>query len=274
VQHAYGWRVTLAIWQHVPLATIAMATVLVFASHFARVARVHYAYSRKQAVSFRRTLAVSLVHNTVSFLLPMRLGEIALPALSRHQLNIDLRYSTATLILLRLFDAHVLLCLLTFFAGSMWLGRFALAAPLVLLLALPMAMAALQLAATRIPKLAFTQELLAQKTTWFSLYAYTALIWVIKLFALAYLAASLGKLPIDHAWIATIIADGSALSPITGFANAGTFELAFALPLLPLGYTSEALIKTAVNVHLFIFVINIGIGILGFVLLDTKTKSP
>lgn len=270
VQKEFGWIETLAVWQNIPFSIIATSAGFVIVSHLARVTRVHYAYNRLQPTAFKRTIGVSLVHNTVSFLLPMRLGELALPALSKHQLAIDIKYATATLLLIRLFDAHVLLCLLLLFAGNLWFGDYALVVPLVLIAALPLCMRLLQMAGYRFSRLSFATSLFQKNTSWMILYGYTLIIWVIKMFALALLASSLGHLPIDHAWIATIIADGSALSPITGFANAGTFELAFALPLLPLGYTIEPLVKTAVNVHLFIFVINICVGIAGFLLLDSK----
>ncbi len=270
VQLSYGWAETLAEWRKLSASAVALATLLVLGSHMLRVARIHFAFTRIQALSFRSCTAVSLVHNTVSFLLPMRLGELALPALSRHQLNIDIKYSTASLVLLRLFDAHVLLCLLVFFAGNLFLAAYAIIAPIVLILSLPAFILLLRHLGSRIKKLQFAAPLFNQHRTWLSLYALTAGIWFIKLLALATLAASLGDLPIDHAWIATIIADASALSPVTGFANAGTFELAFTVPLLPLGYTAEPLIKTAVNVHLFIFITNICIGIFGFSLLQTK----
>ena len=270
VHSAYGWSNTLANWVKVSPFIVFATMVMVLISHIARVARIHYAYNKQQPTAFRQALAVSFVHNTVSFLLPMRLGELALPALSRHQLRIDVKYALATLFLVRLFDAHVLLCLLVFFAGSLWLGEYSIIAPVALIAALPIGMLLLKSASSRIGKLEFAGPLLGKKRVWISLYAYTLVIWCVKLFALATLAAALGNLPIDHAWIATIIADGSALSPVTGFANAGTFELAFTLPLLPLGYESEPLVKTAVNVHLFIFVINICVGILGFLLLTPK----
>ncbi|SMF31747.1 Lysylphosphatidylglycerol synthase TM region [Alteromonadaceae bacterium Bs31] len=270
VQLSYGWRETLSEWAKPSILSIALASLFILLSHMLRVTRIYFAYTRVQALSFKSCTAVSLVHNTVSFLLPMRLGELALPALSRHQLDIEYKYSAASLVLLRLFDAHVLLSLLLFFAGGLFMGEYALIAPLLLLAALPVFMVILQQLGGRVKKLQFAAPLFKNHRTWLSLYAFTVAIWFIKLLALATLASSLGDLPIDHAWIATIIADGSALSPLTGFANAGTFELAFTLPLLPLGYTAEPLIKTAVNVHLFIFITNICIGIFGFTLLQSK----
>ncbi|WP_188151429.1 lysylphosphatidylglycerol synthase transmembrane domain-containing protein [Teredinibacter waterburyi] len=277
VQSNYGWLELLSAWNQVPLATIGLAALLVIGSHFLRVLRVYRAYSYHTCVDFRLTSSVSLVHNTVSFLLPMRLGEIALPALSKHQLGIELRYSSATLVLLRLFDAHMLALLLLFFTGSLWLstyglGQYAIIIPLSLITALPFCIHLLKWGCSRSEKLRFLLPLIQTPQSWLTLYALTMALWLIKLLALALVAAALGHIAIDHAWIATIIADGSALSPLTGFANAGTFELAFAAPLLPLGYELNHLVKVAVNLHLFIFVINIAVGIFGFIGLNPRTQ--
>ncbi|WP_018274687.1 lysylphosphatidylglycerol synthase transmembrane domain-containing protein [Teredinibacter turnerae] len=273
VQVNYGWRDTLAAWSELSVYAVGLLACGVFVSHVLRVARVYFAYRLQQPVAFERVAAVSFVHNTVSFLLPMRLGELVLPALSKHQLAIDYRYSTAVLVIMRLFDAHVLLCLLTFFAGDLWLESYALIAPFALIAGLPVGMKILSIACSRLPKLAFASRLVATPRDWITLYLFTLAIWTVKLFALAYLAALLGQIPLAHSWIATILADGSALSPVTGFANAGTFELVFAMPLAPLGYSLESLVRVAVNVHIFIFVTNIMIGIVGFTLLRGRSSS-
>ncbi|WNO11208.1 lysylphosphatidylglycerol synthase transmembrane domain-containing protein [Teredinibacter sp. KSP-S5-2] len=273
VELEYTWQATLVAWSKLGLIATLLAICLVLTSHLLRVARIYFAYNRRGQVAFKRVMAVSLVHNTVSYLLPMRLGEAALPTLSKYQLDVELRYSLATLLLIRLFDAHVLLLLLSFFAGSIWLGKHAVWGPIVLILALPTVMTLMKTAGDRLPKLSFAQPLYANTSSWVSLYAITLAIWLVKLFALAYVASILGDLPIDHAWLATIIADGSALSPITGIANSGTFEFAFALPLVPLGYEMETLVKAAVNLHIFIFFINMAAGAFGAMFLQRKTGT-
>ncbi|TVZ39423.1 uncharacterized membrane protein YbhN (UPF0104 family) [Alteromonadaceae bacterium 2753L.S.0a.02] len=270
VETQYGWASTLANWSKISVWQVVLLAIGVFSSHLLRVSRVFAAYTFKQPVSFKSVSAVSFLHNTISFLLPMRLGELALPALGKHQLAIDYRYSAAVLLLLRLFDAHVLLCLLVFFAGTAWLKYYAWIAPLVLLAGLPLGVHVLKIMSAQITKLAFATPLVSDTRRWLTLYGYTVAIWVVKLFSLAMLASVLGGIPLNHAWLATILADGSALSPVTGFANAGTFELAFALPLKPLGYAMESMVQIAVNVHIFIFVTNIAVGIVGFLLLQNK----
>lgn len=267
VEQYIGWIVVLSDWRQLSFTTIISVTVLVFLSHLLRIVRVHFAYNVTQKVAFMDVSAVSLLHNTLNFLLPMRIGEAALPLLSRKQLNIDIGYATATLFVIRLFDVHVLLTLLLSFTGSLFMKKYGLWISFVSLLALPLGVAALKQLTRKFTLLAPVQPLLTPYTVWLKAYIFTLAIWGVKLSALAFLAQQFGHLAFDHAWIATIMADGSVLSPMTGIANAGTFEAAFSLPLLPLGYRASELLQIAVNVHIFVFVTNLIAGTTGFMLL-------
>lgn len=267
VEQYIGWLSVLSDWEQLSLTTITGVTILVFLSHFLRIVRVHFAYNVTQKVAFIDVSAVSLLHNTLSFLLPMRIGEAALPLLSRTQLNVDIRYATTTLFVIRVFDLHVLCMLLLTFAGSLFIEEYALPIIVIGLLALPLGVAILKQLTTRFKPLTFARPLLSPNSVWLKTYSFTLAIWGVKLSALTFLAQQLGHLTLEHTWIATIMADGSALSPISGFANAGTFEMAFSLPLISLGYTTSELVRIAVNVHIFVIVTNIIAGIIGFMLL-------
>lgn len=272
VQVSFGWSAVLHDWDDLPFWLIISLTLFVASSHLLRIWRIHYAYNLYQAVTFIQVSAVSLSHNTISFLLPMRMGEAALPLLSRQQLQIDLTYSTSTLFLVRLFDLHVLCMFLLCFTGSLWIGQYAVWLAMTAIVSLPLLIYILTIFTKNIPSLAYVQPRLLNSRAWIKLYLITLMVWGIKLSALSFLAYSLGDLALNHAWVATIFADGSALSPITGFANAGTFEIAFSLPLMPLGYDANDLLRVAINVHLFIFITNIISGIVGFSLL--KSRHP
>ena len=275
VEQYIGWLSVLSDWKRLSLTTIIGVTILAFLSHLLRIVRVYFAYNVTQKkVAFINVISTSLLHNTLSFLLPMRIGEAALPLLSRTQLNVDIRYATATLFVIRVFDLHVLCMLLLTFAGSLFIKEYTLPIIIISLLALPLGVAILKRLTTRFKSLTFARPLLSPNSTWLKTYSFTLAIWGVKLSALTFLAQQLGHLTLEHAWIATIMADGSALSPITGFANAGTFEVAFSLPLISLGYTASELVRIAVNVHIFVIVTNLIAGIIGFMLLrHTKTLN-
>ncbi len=268
------WADMWSAWQRLSVSALLGATAMVLFSHGMRVIRVHFAYAQQYQLGRLDVAGVSLVHNTISFLLPMRLGEAALPILSRTRLNVGISYSSATLLMLRVFDAHWLLVLLLIFASQSYLGQSAALISWALVLSMPLVLWALRRWLMQSARFSTIKALVRRPRTLIILYVQTGMIWGVKLAALAYLASVLGLLPLDHAWIATIIADASALSPVTGFANAGTFEAAFSLPLLPLNYDASSLVETALNVHIFILVTNIAAGLVGAIMLLVKPKQP
>lgn len=262
----YDWGQILRAWTTVPLTQIALVCALVGLSHFLRVLRIHQAYALHKQLQLRDVAAVSLVHNTISFLLPMRLGELALPILSRARLKVSYQYSASSLLLVRLFDAHVLLILVLFVGGGLWFDALGWILSVSFLLLSPIGIVALRWLAKKHSKLDDLSQLLSKLRPVAVIYVLSVAIWLIKIAALAWLVLSLGGLSIDHAWLGTIIADASALSPITGLANAGTFEAAFTLPLLALGYETDSLVSTALNLHLFVLVTNVLAGLCGWLL--------
>lgn len=274
IEHYIGWFGILSDWEQLNVTSIISLTILVFLSHLLRIVRVYFVYNLTQKVAFIDVSAVSLLHNTISFLLPMHIGEAALPLLSRKQLHVNAGYATATLFVIRSFDLHVLLILLLFFTGSLFTKEYPLWVPFMGLFVLPLGVETLKKLAHKFTFFAPIRPLLTPYSVWIKVYMFTLAIWGIKLSALTFLAQQLAHLALDHAWIATIMADGSALSPVTGIANAGTFEAAFSLPLLSLGYRASDILRIAVNVHIFVFVTNLIAGIIGFILLrHTKTLN-
>ncbi|MFT7560906.1 MAG: uncharacterized membrane protein YbhN (UPF0104 family) [Flavobacteriales bacterium] len=269
----YDWNELLTRWNSVDKTLIAICVALVCLSHFLRAYRIYYSYSANEKVRLLDVCAVSLSHNTLSSLLPMKLGELALPILSKHKLNIGLGKSAVTLLLIRLLDAHVLMVFVLFFAANIWLDSYGLILSIGFLLLTPAMVPIARRLTTLHPKLEPLGDIFANIKLLLMLYIQSILIWSVKLTAFALIALSLGNLAIDHAWLATIIADASALSPITGFANTGTYEVAFVAPLLPLGYSSDELVKIALNLHIFVFITNLLAGASGALLLLLPSKK-
>lgn len=268
-----NWSDLIQSWAGISALSVLAVCACILVSHLLRVVRIYLAYAQQFEVNFTTVTGVSLSHNTLSFLLPMRLGEAALPLLSKNQLNIDLKYSTASLLLVRVFDAHVLLLLLMSFASASYFESHTHWILWSILLLLPAALAVFVVWLKKKAKFNSIRALVDKPSTLIMLYLITVSIWVVKLGALAVLCQLLGELAFSHAWIAMILADASALSPITGFANAGTFEAAFILPLLPLGYNSDALLNVALNIHILILLTNLLAGGLGVLLLLFKRST-
>jgi len=268
--HYLGWHTLIDAWSKVSLTAVCLVCACIMASHVLRGIRVYIAYRRGFEVKLTNVIGVSLLHNTISFMLPMRLGEAALPLLSKHQLDIDLRYSTSTLILLRIFDAHILLLLLLCFGLNAYLGDASKWIFWLTALSTPIMLSALIHWLKKRASFRSISPLVSRLRTLIILYGMTAAHWVLKLTALTGLAQLLGSLDFSHAWVSIIAAETSVLSPITGFANAGTFQAAFSVPLLPLGYDADSLLSAAINIHILIIVTNVAAGALGAAMLMFK----
>lgn len=273
VERTYGWHSVLTPWQRIDAYLIPLVALAILASHGLRGYRVYRAFRPATRENFARVLGVSLIHNCATFLLPMRLGEWVLPALSRRQLAVNATYSTGCLILLRAFDAHVLLTLVVAIAGGQWISGVGWLACIAVLLGLPVGLIVSARLLLRLQRLAWLAPLLADRRLWLHLYALTLLIWLVKTAALATLALALADITFAHAWLGVLIADASALSPITGLANSGTYQAAFALPLLPLDYDGQRLLVLAINLHLVLIANNLIAGGVGWALLGRRQST-
>ena len=77
-------------------------------------------------------------------------------------------------------------------------------------------------------------------------------------------------------WLAvlgTVGAELSSVLPVHGVAGSGSYELAMAAVLLPLGLDMQTVLIAAVNLHLYLLGANLLLG-LGVMLLPKPTPQP
>lgn len=275
VHVAIGWSRVWEIFGEISFADLALVAIGIVASHVLRAIRLILCY-RARSRKYLDTAAIGFVHNCLNFLLPMRLGELALPILSRTNLGIKLRDSTVTLVFIRLLDIHVLLVLVVLFAGGDVVGGYFLWATVACLTGLPVALMTQRYWSPRLPLLKDLPDITGTPRYWLASYFLTVGIWLAKLGTLTYLILLLAPIELGHAWVAITLADASSISPITGLANAGTFEAAFILPLWALGYDDAMTLPVAVAVHIVLGVVSLTMGALGFavMLLNRIYTSP
>lgn len=271
VESTIGWHAIIEQWQTLPLTTLGLCFGLTLLSHALRGTRLLYTY--KQLPSEKPwqalpVLGISFIHNAANFILPMRLGELVLPALSRMQLAIPIKDSFRALLGIRLFDLHVLISLLICFQPSL-LGIWRL--PLLLfavagLILLPW------LGKFRLLSGFFPPQLHHYPAISIT-YTLSILIWGIKLFAFYTLFSAF--IPLDLATAATgiLMADLSSALPINGFASAGSYEAAFAAGLLLSDSYHNALLSAIINLHIFLLFSNIVAAALGWLILIATPKS-
>jgi uncharacterized membrane protein YbhN (UPF0104 family) len=105
------------------------------------------------------------------------------------------------------------------------------------------------------------------------IWLWTALSWSLKL--LAYSAVVLHFTELDH-WQALFGAIGAELSsvlPVHGVAGSGSYELAMAAALLPLGIDMTTVLKGAVNLHLYLLGVTLLLGLAALLLPKPKAAA-
>lgn len=274
VQTTVGWSSVMDLFRRITWTDLMLVAAGIVLSHVLRAIRLIICY-RARSTNFLDTAAIGFVHNCLNFLLPMRLGELALPLLSKSSLGINFRDSTVTLVFIRLLDIHVLLVLVVFFVGDTLITGYFFWLTIACLVGLPLALLTQRYWSVRLPYLQDLPDITGTPRYWLMNYALTTGVWLAKLGALSYLALRLSTISLDHAWVAITLADASSISPITGLANAGTFEAAFVLPLWLLGYDHAMTLSVAVTLHMVLGLVSLTMGSIGVVaMLINRVRGP
>lgn len=266
VHFTVGWDHILALLGLITIRDLLIVTAGIMLSHVLRVVRLIICY-RNLNSSFSNIAGIGFIHNCLNFWLPMRLGELALPILSKSALDIGYRDSTVTLVFLRLLDVHVLLLLVTYFVGGTLLKEHFLWLTLACLAGLPIVLITQDFWVRRVPMLRHVRAITGSAAHWLTSYAITVAVWLSKLGALSYLTLILSDIEFNHTWVAIILADATSISPITGLANAGTFEAGFMVPLWLLGYDHSTTLSVAVSVHIVLGTVSLVMGTTGILLI-------
>lgn len=216
-------------------------------SYFCRAARLHQQFKPRLALGRRGFLRLSLLHNLGVNYLPLRSGELLLPAFLQRA-GLPLKEGLACLFWLRLQDA-MLLALGAILLWPTLEGRQRL------LLALLYGLALLALRHF-LPRLARSTPWFARNwaayapifdTSWAS-WAWSWANWTCKLVGLSLLFATLSASALPKAAAATLGGELSALLPIQGMAGFGTYE-AGVVALASLTPPSTDLLAAAVALH-------------------------
>jgi uncharacterized membrane protein YbhN (UPF0104 family) len=275
VHQRIGWTTLLQPWQAVAPALAVGATLTQLASYLGRAARIVELEPELGWSRLGTCLRLTLINNTLNLLLPMRSGEASFPLLLKRWFGIELARGSGQLIWLRLADLQVL-ATVALAALVLQLQGSLVGLGLVPLL-LAAATAPLLLYSLREPlrrrlpaqphaRLRLVAQALdgmpGDRTCLLRVLAWTWLSWGIKLAGLAALLTSLAPLTPAQALLGAIGGDLSTVLPVHAPGGFGTYEAGVAAPLLPFGLDAVAVVKAAVNLHLFVFGIALACGAL------------
>lgn len=263
VEWYFGWAALLAPWREVPPLGILSALILTFLTYWLRALRVYDYYRRQMRGRFLACLRLTLTHNLLNNLLPMRTGELSFPVLMARDFGIPAVHSVPVLLWLRLMDLHTLALFALLALGSHLLGpamAIALCIAWLLLLVLVQGVAPALRDRVGAPgdvglrgKLYLMLDALPSSTTEFwRAWAWTFANWLVKLSVFVWVLGLFLEVSIATAWLAVIAGDLTSVLPVHGVAGAGTYEAGVVAALLPFGVAGEAALTGAVNLHLFL----------------------
>lgn len=266
VEWFVGWKEVSKGFALISPLYLSIAMSLMLFSYVLRTWRIQASFSLHH--SFLRLFKLSLTHNLLNIMMPMRTGEASFPLMMKTQFDIPMLMASLHLILFRLLD---LLCLLTIGGALLfWFNNPAWSVGIVLLFVLVIIcteslkrLAVFLLARSSQPVFVKIKQTVSQLPTngktYFILTFLTLTSWMSKLTAFVMILLGLSDLNFTTALLGIVGADLSSVLPIHGFAGSGTFEAAFILAVelahsTPSDSTFAVLLEASVQLHVFLIV--------------------
>ncbi len=264
VEYKIGWYSLLTSWQGFSLGTLVLLVVLSLSSNALRALRIRISFELPGR-RYPQMFYLSTNHNLLNNLLPMRTGEVAFPVLIKRYFGIGLMNSSSHLLLYRLLDLVALLSV----AGVLAVWQFNPLASVGLALVTVVGLLLFDQGKRLVvwllgrfshPKLVKLAQALAVLPTrgghFGAIVLTTYAIWLTKLLAFLGVVLQLSELTLTQAVTSVAIADLSSILPIHGVAGSGTFEAAFVLAGQFYAIDTTALLKVAVQLHLFLLLMS------------------
>lgn len=263
IEYFYGWHTLVAAWSNVPLWKISAALVLMFCTYLIRGLRIHYYFLPLTRGHLQQCLKIMLMHNLLNNLLPMRTGEASFPVLMQRYFGLSFTAATAGLVLLRLLDLHVLVCIggvvITAYVGVSkwfwWCLSLAIFLPLLLVPCAPMLRAYYtKLAPGKLHNIIaqLTLALPRSFTQLVCLWLYTWLCWVTKIGVFTLVLLWFANTHWLNALGAAFGGELSSVIPIHPPGGLGTYEASMLGTARLLGIKDDWVLFAAVQLHLMI----------------------
>ena len=230
--------------------------------------------------SLAEAFGISFLHNAANNLAPMRLGELALPALARWIGRVDFSVALTNLIWIRLLDfislIGISLCIVM--ASSLGVIVFALLATFIFLTPLLLSIA--------VPKMQYLNlpSILEQSRTQLiyetqngrrlqRIWRLTILSWMTKLMGMMMMLSTLSGIPITKTIAMILGAELSSILPIHGLAGAGTYEAGGVIGSTFMGILPATGLALTLQLHIYVLSLTAVFGILGLLLLLKRTLN-
>ena len=254
VEALLGWQRLAAGWQQLPFAAQLGALPLLLLSYLLRSWRLHCYFALSLTGHWQPCLRLTLEHNALNSLMPLRSGELSFPLLARRYLHIPLSHGSMALLIMRMQDLLVLSCLLVLLlAPGLWrsLGlAWALLSPLLLYqlggVIWP------QLTHRRWPRLNALARYWPPRTHFNRSYLLSWSNWLLKLAGMSALATWMAGEAPARALLAVVGGELSGLLPVQGPLGIGSYEASAALAVTLHSPISTAMMTAIINLHLLL----------------------
>lgn len=255
-----GWGTLLGPWREMRPEVLGGALALLLVSYALRTVRVYDYFHPVTSRQFLGTFRLILVHNLFNNLLPMRSGEASFPILMARDFRVPFSRSIPGLLYLRVLDLHFVVLLglvvLSSQKGALaWVMALSLApVPFGIFRAQEWLRSRLADREGRVSKVGkeVLRGLPATPARFWRTWIWTAVNWTVKLMVLAGILRAFTPMPFSHALLGSTTGELSSVLPFHGIGGAGTYEAGVLASLVPLGVGTEAALKAAVNLHLFV----------------------
>ncbi|KPF41156.1 lysylphosphatidylglycerol synthase transmembrane domain-containing protein [Rhizobium sp. AAP43] len=266
---AFGLGELADRFQAIGVLPLAVALILLVSTYALRCWRIADYFPQETRGQFRRLLRLTLVHNLLNIMLPMRTGETSFPLLMRSEFGMPLARATAALLVMRLLDLHALLAaagigLVIRQDWAVWAVLAWLAFVLAPLPAFALKRPILRLAKklpTKLETLVAEIErgLPAGPAAFLRAWAATLINWGVKVLVLAWVLAFMDVTPIAASFGGALGGELSSVLPVHAPGGVGTYPAGIVAGSVSFGAPAtrdslESLGKAAVNAHLLILV--------------------
>ncbi len=278
-----GWSTLLRPWLNLAPEYLAAGIILIFLTYGLRALRVYDYFLADTRGQFAVCLRLSLQHNLLNNLLPMRSGELAFPVLMSRCFSVPIMRSVPGLLWFRFLDLHTLIAFALVvisepFVGQTLgavLGLFWMSVPWLAFRLTAFWQARLSRHPGRVSN--FVQRILEslpqQPRLFWRSWLWTLLNWSIKLAVFAWILTLFSDIPLGTAWIGATLGDFTSVLPIHGVAGAGTYEAGVVVGLAPFGIAPAEALQAAVNLHLFVLGCTLLSGVLSLLLPALPTPT-
>lgn len=264
VQVSIGWRRLFDPWFQMGPSTLLLALSLTMVGYFARALRNYDYFLPLTRGGFAICLKLTLLHNLLNNVLPMRTGEGSFPVLMKRYFCTPLSRSIAALLWFRVMDLHALGAVALVTIGDRWMTGPALFGAMSVWLVLPLGLLRLQssgFASTFLDKLPYrwrgrfaeaSKGLPQNANAFWRAWFWTVVNWFVKLAVFAWILQLFTPMSFAAAIAGAIGGDLTSVLPIHGIAGVGTYEAGVVAALLPFSVRPEEAVIGAINLHLFL----------------------